>query len=105
MREIKLIQYYDKHVAYKIDEHCNIDYYNIELKGETDEMFYVKIVEFQGQNTSMILAQNDRDMKEVIKVYKRCYDIRELKTLRASTTAVNKDISAYFWSKTYSGNQ
>ena len=34
MREIKLIQYYDKHVAYKIDEHCNIDYYNIELKGD-----------------------------------------------------------------------
>jgi len=33
-------------------------------------MFYVKIVEFQEMNTSMILAQNDRDMNEVIKVYK-----------------------------------
>jgi len=34
MREIKLIQYYDKHVAYKIDEHCNIDYYNMEMRRE-----------------------------------------------------------------------
>ena len=101
MREIKLIQYYDKHVAYQIDNHCSIDYYNIELKGEKDEMFYVKIVEFQEMNTSMILAQNDRDMNEVIKVYKQCYDLRELKTIRSRTNATNKDSSAYFWSKTF----
>lgn len=33
-------------------------------------MFYVKVVEFQEMNTSMILTQNDRDMKEVINVLK-----------------------------------
>jgi len=57
MREFKLIQHYDKHVLYKVDDKRSIDFFNIEVVGDhIDEMFYVKIVEFEEFNTSLILT-------------------------------------------------
>ena len=59
MREFKLIQHYDKHVLYRIDDKRKIDFFNIEVVGDhmtKDEMFYVKIVEFEEFNTSLILT-------------------------------------------------
>lgn len=64
-------------------------------------MFYVKVVEFQEMNTSMILAQNNNDMNEIIRVLQKCYDLRELKTIRARTNTGTKATSSYFWSKTF----